>query len=45
MAGRPTDRDSRDAAAQMAAAAFAGLPPGTAVRVTLLPSPVFAVAD
>ena len=33
------------AVAQMAASEFAGLPPGTAVRVAFLPAPVFAVAD
>jgi putative spermidine/putrescine transport system ATP-binding protein len=32
------------AVAQMAASDYAGLPPGTAVAVSLLPSPVFAVA-
>ena len=31
--------------AQMAAAEVAGLAPGTAVRVSILPAPIFAVAD
>lgn len=31
--------------AQMAASEFSELPPGTAVRVSLRSSPVFAIAD